>query len=159
MLPLDGQKSVNLRDERHQLIRVLFVRSKFAKLHPLLFLLGQSSRPPSRKDVQQGSSTNHSKSRIANLPVVSVRTTPLRRGCPSLGLAFQLLIYSTKRAGFSYSILCREPSGGIRHPRWDFPRRLVTPETKIRQLCARLIAAENDEAAERMLHELKQRAC
>ena len=40
LLPLDGQKSVNLRDERHQLIRVLFVRSKFAKLHPLLFLLG-----------------------------------------------------------------------------------------------------------------------
>jgi hypothetical protein len=32
-----------------------------------------------------------------------------------------------------------------------FPDHLVTPEAKIRQLCARLIAAENDEAAERIL--------
>jgi len=38
---------------------------------------------------------------------------------------------------------------------WDFPRRFVTPEAKIRQLCARLIAAENDEAAERILQGLR----
>jgi hypothetical protein len=71
-----------------------------------------------------------------------------------LGLAFRV-IYSTKRAGFSYSILCREPLGGICHHRSEFPRRRVTPEVKIRQLCARLIAAKNDEAAERILQELR----
>jgi hypothetical protein len=31
----------------------------------------------------------------------------------------------------------------------------VKPEAKIRQLCAQLIAAENDEAAEKILEELR----
>jgi hypothetical protein len=58
--------------------------------------------------------------------------------------------------GFSYGILCIEPSGGIRHPRWDFPRHhFVTPEAKIRQLSTLLLAAENDEAANRILADLR----
>jgi hypothetical protein len=32
----------------------------------------------------------------------------------------------------------------------------VTPDAKIRQLCTRLLAAENDEASERILHELRE---
>ena len=32
----------------------------------------------------------------------------------------------------------------------------MTPEAKIRELCTRLLAAENDEASERILHELKE---
>jgi hypothetical protein len=31
----------------------------------------------------------------------------------------------------------------------------VTPEAKIRQLCTRLLAAENDEGSKRILHELR----
>jgi hypothetical protein len=31
----------------------------------------------------------------------------------------------------------------------------VTPEAKIRQLCTQLLAAENDEAAKRILQELR----
>jgi len=50
MLPLDLQEVVNLRDERHQLISVLFVRGKFAQFHPFLFLLA-NHRAPNRKDV------------------------------------------------------------------------------------------------------------
>jgi hypothetical protein len=32
----------------------------------------------------------------------------------------------------------------------------VPPEAKIRQLCTRLLAAENDEASKRILHELRE---
>jgi hypothetical protein len=37
-----------------------------------------------------------------------------------------------------------------------FPDHFVTPEAKIRQLCNRLLAAENDEAAKRILQELRE---
>jgi hypothetical protein len=32
----------------------------------------------------------------------------------------------------------------------------MTPEAKIRELCTRLLAAENDEASKRILHELRE---
>ena len=49
-----------------------------------------------------------------------------------------------------------ERPGGIRHPTWDFPRcHLVTAEEKIRELCVRVMAAQNDEATDRILPELR----
>jgi hypothetical protein len=50
MLPLDLEEPVNLRDEHYQLMSALFVRSKFARFHPFLFLLA-NHRAPNRKDV------------------------------------------------------------------------------------------------------------
>ena len=41
-------------------------------------------------------------------------------------------------------------------PKTQVERRLVPPEAKIRQLCTRLLAAENDEASKRILHELRE---
>ena len=97
---------------------------KFAKLHPLLFLLPNHRALLSRKNVHRFPSTKRSKPPDANLPIASVRTAALARSS-IVGLASSgNRDYSTERAGFSYSILCLEPSGGIRHPRWDFPRPL-----------------------------------
>jgi hypothetical protein len=36
-----------------------------------------------------------------------------------------------------------------------FPDRFVTPEDKIRELCTQVLAAQNDEAANRILPELR----
>ena len=45
----------------------------------------------------------------------------------------------------------------MRHPRSEFPRyHFVTPEGKIRLLCTRLLAAENDDASKRILNELRE---
>jgi len=49
-----------------------------------------------------------------------------------------------------------ERSGGIRHSTWDFPRcHFVTAEEKIRELCVQVLAAQNDEATDRILPELR----
>lgn len=49
-----------------------------------------------------------------------------------------------------------KPSGRIRHPRLGpSPIYLVTPEAKIRELCTLIATAENDEAANRILADLR----
>jgi hypothetical protein len=56
---------------------------------------------------------------------------------------------------FSYSVYCIAPTGTLLHDTWVFADHFVTAEGKIRELCTQVLAAENDEAANRILPELR----